>query len=753
MRSGTFLKSTLSRTFAPHFFKGSSSGIRFSLNLREDPDRLTDQIYLEGVMALITKIRNKMWMVIILLALGLGGFVFMDISSVNNLRGNNQFHVGKVNGDEINWLDFQRAQEALYTNSQVDVNSQRDFVWTYFVEEAILRQEAENIGLSVGDEELNELQFGARLSPVVQRNFTDPATGQVNRESLASFRQAAEQGTLAPQFQKIWAFQQEEVVKERLDAKLTTLVKKGIYTPTWMAEAQQKELSNSVDFKYVQIPFDKVDDSELKLTDADYAAYVRDNSAQYQRQMEMRDARYVVFDVFPTPEDTMALLEGFNQSVAEFKSTEDDSTFVTLHNGTYDARYYKKDELAEVISDVVFAIAIDSVYGPYIDGDAYKAVKVLDRQSIPDSVRSRHILIRVQQQEEVPAALALVDSLETVLKEDFSKFDTLARRFSNDAVSAAKGGDLGFIGLDRFGKPMNDLLFFEKTERGKAYRVLTEFGIHLVEVTEKKADSVVIGAKLAYISAPIVPSEATQDAMYDDALEFAGQNRTLDALKATVESRGDLVLEEAKNLPQHGYDFGTLPSGNTAREIVRWLFDPGTELGDVAPTVFVIQDDANYFNSQYVVAGLEAIHEKGLATPESIMDQIEAPVKNKKRSEILISKISTTDLEALSQQFNVSIDSVENVNFGIQAMKNIGEEPEVLAAALKLEEGQVSKPIPGRNGVYVIQVISKIESTLPQNLAQLRRQATFQIANSAEFELMDALKKNAKIKDNRYTFF
>jgi peptidyl-prolyl cis-trans isomerase D len=214
-------------------------------------------------MALIGKIRNNMWMVIVLLALGLGGFVFMDISSVNSLGGGrNQFTVGSVNGTDIGWQDFQRAQEALYTGSSVDVNSQRDFVWSYYVEEAILQKEAEKNGLGVGDEEMQELQFGSRLSPVVQRNFTDPKTGQVNRESLTSFRQAAEQNTLAPQYKKIWDFQQEEVVKDRLETKLTNLVKKGIYTPTWMAEDQQKELATQVDFKYVMVPFDKVDDSK-----------------------------------------------------------------------------------------------------------------------------------------------------------------------------------------------------------------------------------------------------------------------------------------------------------------------------------------------------------------------------------------------------------------------------------------------------------------------------------------------------------
>jgi peptidyl-prolyl cis-trans isomerase D len=704
-------------------------------------------------MALIGKIRNNMWFVIILLALGLGGFVFMDISSVGGMGGGGQFSIGAVNGSDIDWVKFQNTQEALYPNSSGDVYSERDYIWSYFVEDAIIRGEAEDIGLNVGDDELEELQFGTRLSPVVQRNFMDPQTGQVNREQLNSFRQGSEQGTLAPQYQRIWDFQQEEIVKDRLEAKLVMLVKKAIYTPTWMVEDQQKAQSARVDFKYVFVPFDQVSDAEIKVSDADYAAYVKEHRKEFERQFDARDARYVVFDVFPTPEDSTALLETFNETIAQFKIAENDSMFVVNHGGSYDARYFKAEGISESLVDTIFDLPVDSVYGPYIEEGAYKAVKVLGRQLVPDSVRSRHILIKVETQEQVAPALALADSIENVLKENFSKFDTLARRYSQDPGSGAKGGDLGFIGLDGFVKPMNDLLFYEQTEKGKAYRAISQFGIHIVEVTDKKFESNTMGVKLAYLSEAIVPGEATQDGLYDDALEFAGQHRSIDALKSTVEKRGDLVLESANNIPKSGYQFGTVPAGNTARDIVRWLYNPETELGDVAPTVFVIEDDVNYFNAQYIIVGLDAIHEKGLAKPESIREMIEAPVKNKKRSEVLLGKIKSQDLEEVAQQFGVTVDTVEGVNIGIQQMRTIGEEPTVLGTALGMSVGQTSKPIVGRNGVYLIHVIDKIEGTAPQNITQMRRQATFQYANSADLELLDAMRKNARIEDNRYTFF
>jgi peptidyl-prolyl cis-trans isomerase D len=77
-------------------------------------------------MALIGKIRNNMWFVIILLALGLGGFVFMDISSVGGMGGGGQFSIGAVNGSDIDWVKFQKTKEALNPNTSGDVYSERD---------------------------------------------------------------------------------------------------------------------------------------------------------------------------------------------------------------------------------------------------------------------------------------------------------------------------------------------------------------------------------------------------------------------------------------------------------------------------------------------------------------------------------------------------------------------------------------------------------------------------------------------------
>ncbi|MDX1477884.1 MAG: peptidylprolyl isomerase [Saprospiraceae bacterium] len=704
-------------------------------------------------MALIGTIRKNSWILVVMVGLGLGGFILMDVSSAGGPGGNNQFTVGEVNGDPIDWIEFQRAEQALYQNSAIDVYNRRDYLWNYFIEEALVRKEAELNGLTVGETEMQELQFGANLSPVVRRNFSDPTTQQVNRQSLNEFKAAADAGTLAPQFQLIWDFQQEEIVKERLQSKLMAMVQKAIYTPTWMAEEYQKDVGASIDFKYVLIPFDAVDDSEITVTEADYSKYINENRALYERREESRDAKYVVFDVLPTPEDSADLRKKIADLVEPFADAENDSLFAENNFGTYDVVYYKQADLPEALADTLFDLEPGTVYGPYIDNGAYKAAKVIDKKVIADSVRARHILISVTAQEQVMGAMARADSIMNLIETGAEPFDSLAMKLSNDGGSAVNGGDLGFVAPGTFVKPMNDLIFYQDTEEGEVYRVNTQFGIHLVEVMERKFDGNEPSIQYATIEEAIVPSEATQDYMYDDVLEFAGLNRTVSALTASVEADDDLVLEEARDLARNAFSFGNLGTGNTSRDIIRWMFDPETKVGAVAPEVFIFEDPVNYFNARYVVVGLDAVHPKGLAKPPSVMHLIEGPVKNRKKGEKIVSQINSTTLTGVAQQFDVEIDSVENVHLGIEFMRNIGNEPKVLGTAYGLPQGQVSAPIIGENGVYVIEVVRKADAPVAQNIPDLRRQAISTFLQAMQFEMMPALREHAKIKDNRYTYF
>lgn len=171
-------------------------------------------------MALIGKIRKNFWLVLILLGLALAAFVIMDAVNANNRGGLGAKQVvGKVAGKEIDLRDFQSTQSALYSRTQ-DRHAAEKAVWENYVESAIVDKLSDDSGIGVSGDELVELQFGPNISPVVQNNFRNQQTGQINMEQLLNIKQQIEEGKpLDPGFVNFWKEQQKMIVKTAKQGK------------------------------------------------------------------------------------------------------------------------------------------------------------------------------------------------------------------------------------------------------------------------------------------------------------------------------------------------------------------------------------------------------------------------------------------------------------------------------------------------------------------------------------------------------
>lgn len=123
-------------------------------------------------MGLISSIRKRLWIVTVLMAMALLGFILMDMNSgKSGALFRNSNNMGTVAGKSLDYTEFQRKEGIMYQNSSVDFYGRKEYLWEQFVEEAILEKESQSNGLGVSESEMNELQFGNNLSPVVERNF------------------------------------------------------------------------------------------------------------------------------------------------------------------------------------------------------------------------------------------------------------------------------------------------------------------------------------------------------------------------------------------------------------------------------------------------------------------------------------------------------------------------------------------------------------------------------------------------------
>jgi len=124
-----------------------------------------------------------------------------------------------------------------------------------------------------------------------------------------------------------------------------------------------------------------------------------------------------------------------------------------------------------------------------------------------------------------------------------------------------------------------------------------------------------------------------------------------------------------------------------------------------------------------------------------------------KKGEIIKGKINTQDLASIASTFQTDLDTATNVSFNSPTVPGFGQEPKVVASAFSIDEGSVSPVIIGTNGVFIVRTTSKPAATPPSNIASIRNTIRLNSQNQVKNAVMQSMKKNANIDDNRSKFF
>jgi len=702
-------------------------------------------------MALIGTIRKNSWLLILTIGLALAAFIIMDMSAGDkSIFGSSQNIAGTIEGEKVDWGEFNRAENILYANSGGDVFARRASLWDYFVEDKLVRKEAEAMGLGVGKQELLDLQFSQdnrKLSPLILQRYTNPSTGQIDRQQLTEIKTAIETRNITnPDFKTRWGYQEKEIIKTSMQSKLETLVSKAIYTPSWMAEMMYNNDEQKVDFQYVKVPFDNIDDGKVTLTDADYTSYMKENSALYRQDEETRKVDYAVFEVKPTAQDESKIRNSMSTLLPDFASTTNDSAFIENNYGTISGAYQKKSTLNNLYADTLFNVAPGSVVGPYKDGNTFVAIKVIDRKVVPDSVRSRHILIQGTDQASFARGFQLLDSLKLVIEAGTERFDSLAVKFSQ-GPSNVKGGDLGFAGPNAMVAPFNDLIFY-KAKKNELNIIATQFGLHLVEVTDYKYLTNEEGVKIAMLRQNIIPSEETISAINNKALEFVSNNRSVTEMVTAAQADPSIIIETSPPVKASDYILGTLGSGQTSRDIIKWAFE-NASVDETSSQVYIYQNDADFYDEKFVIAGLRAVQPAGMPSVDFVKSDIETQVRNYKKGQMLLEQIKGKDLNAVASTFAGTVETATDLSFTSSAIPGAGAEPKVIASAFSLAENQASAPIIGNGGVYVIKPTRKTTVGAATNLIDVKKKTNTAMRNQVRGQIVEGLKNNAEITDNR----
>ena len=528
-------------------------------------------------MATLQKIRTKAGLLVsIVIGLSLAAFILGDmLKSGNSLFQRNRLEIGEIDGESIQYPDFQKKMEELAEiykmnaqQSQLDENTMvqvREQTWQTLVRNIVMSDVYKDLGIQVSADELFDMVQGTNLHPIIQQMFRNPNTGQVDRSAVVRFLKNLDSGGVKAETRQYWLFLEKQIVEDRKQSKYTNMVGKGLYVTNQEAQQVLQAKNKQVNFDYVMLNLNSVADSQVVVSENDMRNYYNAHQEDY-KQDKLRRIEYITYPVKPSPGDFKNAENWINDIKSDFETATDDVQFVNSNSDvSFDDTWYKKETLPENIGTWIFdeGAKVGDVFGPYFENDAYKLAKVHAIEMMPDSVEARHILLQVNSQAELTAKQALADSLKTAI-ENGSNFATLARQYSTDQGSAVQGGDLGWFSRGQMVKPFEQAAFNNK--KNEVSIVTTQFGIHIIQTTDRGKLSKQV--QVAFLIRNVVPSTQTYQDTYAKASKFAGENTTkaefdaavaeekLDKKVASVHENDRQIagLENARNLIRAAYD-------------------------------------------------------------------------------------------------------------------------------------------------------------------------------------------------------
>ena len=708
-------------------------------------------------MAIIGTIRKHSWIAVVLVGGAILAFIFQDLSK--NRGGIPD--VGKVNdatmtSQRFNELvaeaedNYKNQYQTTQVPSEVEVQL-RDQVWQQFVEETLLEEQTAKLGLTVTPAEMNDMYVGQFIHPYIRQSFTDPKTGVYDIQQVNYWIENF--NNIDTMRRRQWVELEKAVKADREQQKYVTLLTSGFYMPKAINEKVTSYAQEASNVRVVALPYMNVSDEEAVVNDADYKAYYDEHKAEFRIREEMREVEFITYPVNPTPEDLAEIEQDVQKVWNEFQEVPEDELafFVNAESDrSYDSSYVKASSLRAPLDEWVATASTGSMMAPQMVGNEWVMAKVMGSAVRPDSLRASVVYIlnenagggitRTNDQ-----AKHLADSVLALVNGKKMTFEQAVSQFSDDPQKEETKGDMnwqldggyGFLNEQIVNTPVGASFLFEHPQG---------VGYFVVKVTDKTP--AVKKYRVAMISREIVPSNNTNRAVYNEANRFAGQNRTIDAMDAAARDHNMQVRNAQVRMMDD-----RLAGVANARSIVQWAYNEDTKVGDVADQVYEC-------DGMFVVVALKDVYKKGFATLEQVRPMIEQQVRVEKKAQVLMERANAAvkagqDIQSVAVALNATVDTLEGVAFGDMNLQKFGMEPKVIST-IAVTKGGLVGPVKGANGVYMVQVDSKVphEATGYEmaRMAQMFQYKTMR-DNRRAWPVAQVLRDAAKITDQRNKFF
>ncbi|MBQ7443922.1 MAG: SurA N-terminal domain-containing protein [Bacteroidaceae bacterium] len=723
-------------------------------------------------MATLQTIRSKGALLILVVGLALFAFIAEEaVRSLSSSKAESHQRIAEIYGNSMNVQEFNKLvdEQANVTKllyglgnlTEEQMQQLRDQVWNTYVQNTIIAHEAEELGLTVTDAEVQDIIKNSRSQLLMQTPFRNEQTGAFDVQQLNKFLtdykamqgqagQPAQAMEYYNQIYALWQYIEKNIRIEALGKKYNALLNNSFIANPVALQMGFDDQSREKTILMAAVPYSTVSDNDIQVSDAELKSMYEEKKPIFEILQPTRDIKYIDVAVKASETDRQQL-EAEMAEVAEQLAAEGaDYASVVRKSGssvTYQPIPVRGEYLPYDINNRIDTIPVGTQVGPYANaGDnTLNIIRVNAKYSLPDSVQLQQII--VDGTADASAAQRTADSIVNALAAG-APFDTIARKYNQN-------GDLMWLTSSQYERGNIEensrelIRAINAQAAGTTQKiVLPNKNIVINRVADRR--NFVEKYDVAVVKRVIDFSNDTFNKTFNEFSQFVASNQKLEDLEANAVKAGYNVQEQTLTAIDH-----RVANLTSTRELFRWIFNDDTKANEISD-IYTVGN-----NNHLIVACLTGRNDSHYTplTNKEVDNYVRTEViRNKKAATIKEKMAACKDVAAVARIAGAQpVDTLRRISFSSPVfIASIGASEMALSGAVAaVGKGSFVNGVQGNTGVYAFQVIDEGTNAakFDDNAKQQQKQSIVRHAQNAASRFIQVLQTKAGIEDRRYLFY
>ena len=716
-------------------------------------------------MAALGTIRKRGVILVCIISFGLFAFIAEEaFRSCDSAKNNERQQIGEVFGEKISVQEFQKLvdeytevikmQQGQDNLPEEQMNQVKDMVWNSYIQNKIVAHEAEKLGLTVTDAELQDILKTGTSPMLAQTPFVNQQTGRFDVSALQKFladykaqkANPSANAQMMDQYTKIynyWSFIEKTLRQQTLAQKYQSLLAHCFLSNPVEAKMAFKEENEESKIQLAAFPYSDIQDDKVKVVESDLKAKYDEMKARFKQPVESRDIKFVDIQVEASQADRAALNKEFAGYHTQLAAAADPTEVVRKSASTvaYLGIPVAKDAFPSDIAATLDSMAVGATTAVKANtaDNTLNIVKLVNKQQLPDSIQYRVIQVAAAS---VAEAKTKADSIQGAISGG-ADFEAIAKKYGQTGEKAwMTTRQYEFAqSMDKDNKAFINALNTQAVNATSQLQLGQ--GYVILQVCDRKA--MIEKYTAAVIKKNVDFSQDTYRTAYNKFSSFVSANQTADEIVKNAAKSGYKV-QDLKDITTATHYVANIHS---TREALKWIFE--AKEGSVSP----MYECGN--NDHLLVVVLDKINRigfRGLDDPQ-VKEMVKAEVIKDKKAEMIEAKLNGVKNIAAAKSKGAKVSEVNQITFAAPVfVASVGaSEPALSGAVSATKKGVFSAhPVKGNAGVYLFLVTNKSNRPVKfdeKAQEQKCRQKSMQYAGN----YMNELYLNANVVDNRYLFF